>query len=420
MSQETESKGRRYVVVEDGVIRPTEPKPRSVTPRLPGDYPHVPGVYLDAAVALSSPLLTNPPLCDELVSFVQHLWTEEEASLVRHLHPFKGMSCADLARMEGRPQEEVEGILHRLESERRSVSSSGSGVKKRYRMRRILGEIFEETLMGHDLDTLSNWHRRFIQLWEELFMTGWMLDYQQAYKMESSRVVPLGEAIQASQSAMPYDKLEMIMERYDRFGVTNCQCRMSAHVLGTGCDKPLRNCLLMGEWVEKGVNDGRYTEVSRRDALEIKAEAAANGLVSWVVNMQGGKGQASCSCCACCCYSFRLVTEFDCPSVIAPPHFIPSVLPSRCTYCGKCAKACPTAALIIDMKNKTYRRLPERCIGCGLCAVSCAKAKAVTMVPVPEYRQPPKNMFSLLARQAPGMLKSAWKVSKRYKNETNS
>ena len=168
------------------------------------------------------------------------------------------------------------------------------------------------------------------------------------------------------------------------------------------------------------MSEGRYREVSRRDALEFKAEAAANGLVSWVVNIQDGKGQVSCSCCACCCYSLRLVTEFACPSFIAPPHFIPSVDASSCTYCGKCAKACPMAALIVDTKGKEHRRLPERCIGCGLCAVSCTQAKAVTMVPVPEYRQPPRNMFSLLARQAPGVIKTAWKVSRKYKNEARS
>jgi len=420
MAQEKESKGKRFVVIEEGIIRPTDPKPYKVKPKLPGDYPQVPKVFLDAAAALSTPLLSNPPLCDELVAFVQHLWTEEEASLVRHLHPFRGMSCADLARMEGRSVSEVEGILHRLETEKRSIKSSGSGDKRRYMLKRILGEIFEETLMGWDPDDLTEWHHRFIELWEELFMTGWMLDYQQAYKMDSSRVVPLSQTIQASQMALPYDKLEMIMERYDKFGVTNCQCRMSAQVLGDGCGKPISNCLVMGEWVDKRVSDGWYREISRKDALEIKAEAAANGLVSWVINIQGGKGQASCSCCACCCYSFRLVTEFNCPSVIAPPHFVPSVDASSCTYCGKCARVCPTAALIVDTKGKTHRRLPERCIGCGLCAVACEKVKAVTMVPVPDYRQPPKNLFSLIARQTPGMLKSAWQVSRKYKKEARS
>jgi MinD superfamily P-loop ATPase len=151
--------------------------------------------------------------------------------------------------------------------------------------------------------------------------------------------------------------------------------------------------------------------------LEIKAEAAANGLVSWVVNIQESKGQASCSCCACCCYNFRLVTEFNCPTIIAPPHFIPKVDASLCTYCGKCAKVCPTAALTVDTKGKKHSRSPERCIGCGLCMVSCTKAKAVTMVPALDYRKPPKNMFSLIAKQTPGIAKQAWKVSRKYKNE---
>ena len=61
-----------------------------------------------------------------------------------------------------------------------------------------------------------------------------------------------------------------------------------------------------------------------------------------------------------------------------------------------------------------------KCIGCGLCAVTCTKAKAVAMMPVPDYRQPPKNMSSLIARQIPGILKSAWQVSRKYKNEARS
>jgi hypothetical protein len=42
------------------------------------------------------------------------------------------------------------------------------------------------------------------------------------------------------------------------------------------------------------------------------------------------------------------------------------------------------------------------------------------MVPVPDYHRPPSNMFSLLAKQAPGILRSAWKVSKKYKKEARA
>ena len=75
------------------------------------DYPHVAAVYLDVARCLASPLRMGPPICDELMAVVQHLFTEEEAGVVRHLGLYKGRRAADVARAEHRPLEQVEPIL---------------------------------------------------------------------------------------------------------------------------------------------------------------------------------------------------------------------------------------------------------------------------------------------------------------------
>ena len=89
---------RRVIEVRQQIIGPTEPRRKTVRPTRPGDYPHVPRAHLDLARKLASPLLMGPPLCDELVAFVEHLVTEEEAGVMRRLGMFRGRSAAAVAR----------------------------------------------------------------------------------------------------------------------------------------------------------------------------------------------------------------------------------------------------------------------------------------------------------------------------------
>ena len=81
-----------------------------------------------------------------------------------------------------------------------------------------------------------------------------------------------------------------------------------------------------------------------------------------------------------------------------------------CTRCGKCVPACPMAAIVVDVKGKTYRHIEERCIGCGLCALACDRQHAVVMQPVPDYKLPYKSWYSMLSRAVPQMLATSWKV----------
>ena len=67
----------------------------------------------------------GPPVCDELVALVEHLFTEEEASVVRHLGLFSGRTAAELARAEHRPLDEIEPILDRLSQQKRIIARSG-------------------------------------------------------------------------------------------------------------------------------------------------------------------------------------------------------------------------------------------------------------------------------------------------------
>lgn len=406
------SGGRRVIEVNQGILGPTKPRLRTVQPKKASDFPSLPAAYLDVTKKLSSPLLMGPPICDELVAFVQHLFTEEEASVVRHLGTLVGSTAAQVARAEHRPTEEIEPILQRLSSVKRAIGQGGPKGAEKYRLMPIMPGIFEMVLIGESPENLSPWHRRFAELFEALYETGYAMDYQRGQTRPSPfvRVLSVGRTIEAHPMALPSDRLEVVLDRYEVFGVGQCQCRMAMQVAGKSCGKPVSNCTVMGQWAQMGIEQGWLRQVSRTGALEIKREAESHGLVTWIMNVESSKGQASCSCCGCCCHAMRMVNEFNAPGAMVPAHFLPRFDDAKCTFCGKCVKNCPMGALVMDVGQRTRKHLAERCIGCGLCAVACGDRAVIAMEPVPDYKLPYKSWFSFQFGTTAQMLKGAWKV----------
>jgi formate hydrogenlyase subunit 6/NADH:ubiquinone oxidoreductase subunit I len=400
---------RRVIPINPHIVGPREPKLRNVRQRQAADYPSVPQVYRDAARKLSSPLMIGPPICDELMAFVQHLFTEEEAGVVRHLRQFVGRSAAQVARAEHRPVEQVEPILRSLALRKRAITASGKGEKTRYKLMPIMPGIFEMVLIGEQPETMSPWHRRFAELFEALYETGYMLDYGSS-NAGIIRYLPVGKVIEAHPMALPSDRMEIILDRYKVFAVGQCQCRMTMQVMGKGCGKPVGNCSIMGDWAAAGIERGWARQVSKQEMLAIKREAEDHGMVNWMMNVDSPKGQASCSCCGCCCHAMRGISEFSAPALSAPPHFLPRFDLARCTSCGLCARKCPMAAITVDTRTKTHQWQAARCIGCGLCVLACDKVRAISLEAVPDYKLPYKSWFALLLHTMPAKLTNAYDV----------
>ncbi|MFW6169551.1 MAG: ATP-binding protein [Planctomycetota bacterium] len=427
---------RRVIQVNKRVMGPREPKERAVRVKHFADYPHVPAAYLDLAKRISSPLLAGPPICDELIEFVRHTFTEEEAGSARWLGAIRGKSAARVAKAEHRPADVIESILERLVSKKRVIAGLGEGTRRRYRLMPVMPGMFEMALIGESPESLTDWHRRFAELVEALFETGYLTDYQEA-GAPAIRFMPVAPVLASHPAALPSDRLEVVLDRYDTFGVGHCQCRMSRLVADRGCGRPLEVCTVMGQWAERGIHDGWLRRVSQANVLEIKREAESHGLVTWIMNVESSQGQASCSCCGCCCKAMRAVNEFSSPGIMAPPHFMPKFDVDRCSRCGHCAQDCPMGAITVDISKQILQspapstqisphpsdrgggeqgalplvnHEPARCIGCGLCALACNKQQAITMQPVPDYRLPYKSWLAMLLHRVPSLMKTYWKV----------
>lgn len=381
------TRGNRLIQIKDGVIGPMAPKPVTIRERTPEDYPDVPKAYLDVAEMWGTKL-GGPPLCDQYLAVLRHLFTEEEARVFRHLRgALTGMTAEEIAKAEHRPIEDVTRLMDVLADEKHIVLSSGSGEKRKYYPQPLIPGAWETILVRTSLDTLTDWHKKFVELFLPLYETGF-ITLNIGKRPPGIRYLTVGQSLEYNPMALPSDRLGEIFDQYHAFGVGLCQCRMGAQIIGQYCGRPMDNCLTMGPLAVRLIDSGQNRRITLKDALEIKAEAEASGLVSWTMGYEIAGSNTSCSCCGCCCMMMRSIGEFNAPGYMAPPHFMPDVNPDKCKYCGKCARACPMGAWTVDTKAKTRTFEAVRCIGCGLCYAACDKEKAITLKPVPGYEVP--------------------------------
>ena len=398
---------RRILQINRDIIGTTQPRPRTIRQTKLSDYPTLSAAHRQIAKSLSSPWLLGPPICDELMAVVEHLFTPAEAEVVQYLGGMIGKTAGQIARAMRRPLEGVELLLRNLAFKKRAIAASGAEGHKKYKLAPLMPGIFEMVLISEHPETISPWHRRFAELFEALYETGYLADYG-PYATPFVRFLPLGQFVKAHPAALPSDQLEVVLDRYKTFAIGQCQCRTTMAVVGKSCGKPIGNCCVIGEFAEAGIRNGTLKPVTKQAMLEIKAEGEAHGMVSWIMNVESSKGQYSCTCCGCCCHALRTVKEFNAPSLAAPPHFLPEFDSAKCSYCAQCARRCPMGAIALNPREKTWMHLKERCIGCGICAGACDQKHAIAMTPVPDYRLPPNSWFALIARTTPSRLYNTW------------
>ena len=353
----------------------------------------------------ASPLLGGPPPSEDLLELITHMYTEDEADIVQHLPPLRPRTAEKVARLSGRSPQDTLRVLEALASVKSIILAMGT--PRKYTILPVVPGTFEMAMITTDLNTRNAWHKKFAEIFERIWDSGFLKDYDR-FSKPMLRYLPVGGVSDTLQRAWPSDRLEEILDRYDLFGVSNCQCRIVTELNGKGCGKAMDACVSMGPLAAGAIDRGLARRVDRSEVLEIKRNAEREGCVSWMMNAVGDeRGDWSCSCCGCCCHMLRAVSEFNVPGLISKPHFMPEKHPDRCTLCGECVEACPMNALTVKQSGLEHN--PLRCIGCGICTMAC-EFDALALKPVEDARPPENSYSSLLLKAAPGLITNTVRV----------
>jgi len=353
----------------------------------------------------TSPWLLGPPPSDTLLEWVMHIYTEDEADLVRMLPPWHPRTAARVAKLTGRSEHNVSTVLDRLSDVKQVIVAWGE--PRWYTILPVVPGTFELALITTDFTSRNRWHKKFAELFERLWESGYVADYVNLGHA-AVRYLPVRGAAKTLYKAWPSDHLEEILEPHYQFAIGSCQCRMAMQLVGKGCDKPLENCTSIGPIAEWFIDRGMMRRADRAEVLETKRKAEEHGCVTWMMNEFGtAEGNVSCSCCGCCCHALRTLSELSAPGAISKPHFLPRKIVDRCQSCKKCTMVCPTDAWIVVGEQLAFQRI--RCVGCGLCVVGC-KFGALELVPVADAAPPEDSWLKLFAKIAPGFAANSARV----------
>ena len=75
----------------------------------------------------------------------------------------------------------------------------------------------------------------------------------------------------------------------------------------------------------------------------------------------------------------------------------------ECTLCGICSKKCPSAAITVSRKEKTWQVDPYACVYCGICVEACPQN---CLIHYTEHRKPVRSKAnSVMLKDEPATLK---------------
>jgi electron transport complex protein RnfB len=187
-------------------------------------------------------------------------------------------------------------------------------------------------------------------------------------KLPQLRTVPIRQSISSQAKIMPYEQIDVLVARFDRFAVANCICRQEMRIIGEDCGKPEETCLAFGSGADFFIQSGRGRMISRAEAVGLITAAEQHGLVLQVGNDQNAGNV--CMCCGCCCGVLRGIKRHPQPaSQVTSPFYCQSDK-TLCVACGVCVERCPMKAISLDSGAAEINL--DRCIGCGLCVSTCA------------------------------------------------
>jgi len=181
----------------------------------------------------------------------------------------------------------------------------------------------------------------------------------------SSKVIPVGKAIAASQYILPTEQALHFLKEARIVALTNCGCRTAFE----NCENPVDTCLLLDEEAEYLISRGYAKRITLDEARQVLKIANRAGLVHLTLYLPGQKAYAICSCCPCCCHDMQALLKYGKTSFVAKSDYIVTVDTDLCDGCGVCIERCVFSAR--ELQNGKSTVIAGNCYGCGLCVTTC-------------------------------------------------
>jgi len=305
---------------------------------------------------------------ESFIKFLQLLYSQKEASLVKYLHPLPGFKTTEIiAKSSGLDEEVAKTILHTLHQNNKLVGMGDNYALPPIPILLNIHQFHTET-GENDIEAARLYLDFFIEK-----------KYNRYYETSEKgtpvfRTVPIEESIQAGEKILSYEEAEQYIMTMDHenFTLIPCPCRTRTEKLGIRecSDKfPVASCLMVGFSAIHFNSIGMGRKVTKGQAVAYVKEMLTQGLICCTDNAMA-KNSIICMCCSCCCSQIRGRTRWENPDAVSPSNFIP-VSGEECIACGKCEKRCLLGAITINKEDKRIQVDIDKCLGCGVCTVTC-------------------------------------------------
>jgi len=304
------------------------------------------------------------------IRLLKKAFTPEEAELAGRMS--RTYETVDIiAGRAGLPEERVKELLDGL-LPRGLVRKLTE--KERYRLGPFIVGWYEE-MMGQ----MSN-DREFAEIFEQYMIEGGG-DRILAPRPGILGVVPVMGSLKP-ELLQPCDDIDAHFARHERFGVTDCVCRIERNLVGSDCSMPVKRCGFYGLPPQTPLSDH---VLDRDQAIALFQEIEEQGHVH--LGFYGFTSGASspqfvgcCNCCGDCCGILRGANDFGLEEGPQRSNYRASIDHYCCTQCGKCIDRCQVKA-ITEGADDMPELNRDRCIGCGVCVIGC-EGEAIELIPV--------------------------------------
>jgi len=316
------------------------------------------------------------PKHEKIFELMKIFWDEET---IRVLSFFPNaqipISPDEVAEKSGIPKQEVKKIL-KAANKKRTIAKIGN----KFALEPILPGVFEAYFIVRQ-DSEENL-KAAAQIYRYLFEHANEISVRRQEFQNFSPILPLesteklikiDESVDATTQVLPFELVEEMINKNEKFAVIPCQCRLISELNGDPCTvaPASMGCFSVGLMAEAVVGLGMGRALTKEEAIEFIKETEKAGLVHNAFNESQEHG-VICNCCSCHCGSLFPMKQFQFKRV-RPSNFAPQPNPELCGQCKTCLKKCPMEAISYQEGDQTMTFDYEKCIGCGICAANCKK-----------------------------------------------